>query len=812
MHEASEPLKGIDDIPEKFLEYLEDKDVLNNKNRINIINSSVNLIMFRKFYYDMKKFEYKEKQMRDDIHKFNEINHWYSQHRIYLKHNVLDRFPQPFSMGVVDFFDNSKKAIEMIEKGWDWSGHNDLLNEIATIQDRYRIKTKGVAKVAIILYSRDRLFDICNRIEVGHEMWRRMFRWYISGQKFPAFLFKFLERAILFFYDQNPKEMDKFLARMRVDTIGTLAIRITDLFYTTCAAYTGENRVWAVKKVMRYITTTSGFRFLLKHRLPLARPISERQTRTGLTIKRPGWHGGWPNSPKDIIPFLKAESCGLGFLQSKDRITIGKMSPLRRLAIAYVLRKFHKQNRNAEIQKVREVTFDTIEGFGKMSKTELIASMPTYKTWQFFAREEPVDELKNISAFGFSKKIFEELKKAIMEEDYADAKKFPEEMILPAFNLSVLFGSVQAAQQYKLAYERYYNGEIDENGKETNKKSKSKKVSWHDCAQAIKLPVSEPWCIAGWRGHVLKYPALAAYVHHFPKIERMMEDGLAKDRKIGGDRIIDLKATKFDKKKWLQDMNLSLNKIKAFAALIQYEKAKENPRLAELCANAPDGSLGNEEFENALDECKNVKTAEACPDCTIKGEEVGLDPLWLFKKLDYNDPLQYIIGEYTGCCQHIEGAGSSCVIHSGRSMYGATYVIWYDNQIVATSWAWRGTSGELVFDNIEAVNAKGEKGSKKDPSDRVQTAIAILYKEAAKRIQGRLCVTRVLVGANNSDISVSLLTNEKTKSVRYTKKLATPIDYKGYRDSKKEQILLLGWKDKKITIKKQKSVDEESDE
>ena len=107
---------------------------------------------------------------------------------------------------------------------------------------------------------------------------------------------------------------------------------------------------------------------------------------------------------------------------------------------------------------------------------------------------------------------------------------------------------------------------------------------------------------------------------------------------------------------------------------------------------------------------------------------------YTFEKMDDFDKRGPFLGLYTDCCQHLENAGSSCAIAGWTDSESGFYIIKKGNEIVAQSWAWRGKEGELCFDSIEGLGSVNIE------------AIALLYKKAARKLLGKLGVTKVTVG------------------------------------------------------------------
>lgn len=106
------------------------------------------------------------------------------------------------------------------------------------------------------------------------------------------------------------------------------------------------------------------------------------------------------------------------------------------------------------------------------------------------------------------------------------------------------------------------------------------------------------------------------------------------------------------------------------------------------------------------------------PVCTMKSEEFGLNPGYYITKLSEHDVRGAMLGYFLGCCQHIEGQGTTCVAHAISSEYGGTYVLFkgeisddkkttltrpHKDKIIAGTWAWTDNQNVLMFDSIETT-------------------------------------------------------------------------------------------------------------
>lgn len=111
---------------------------------------------------------------------------------------------------------------------------------------------------------------------------------------------------------------------------------------------------------------------------------------------------------------------------------------------------------------------------------------------------------------------------------------------------------------------------------------------------------------------------------------------------------------------------------------------------------------------------------------------------WKFYKLDRDDPRGPFLGNYTGCCQHPNGAGASCAKYGVVSPYSGFVVLEHRGDIKYQSWIWR-KSDTLVFDSIEGLSDM--KANAKD-----------IYLEGIHSFKGGLGINRILVGTGYGSI------------------------------------------------------------
>lgn len=181
-------------------------------------------------------------------------------------------------------------------------------------------------------------------------------------------------------------------------------------------------------------------------------------------------------------------------------------------------------------------------------------------------------------------------------------------------------------------------------------------------------------------------------------------------------------------------------------------------------------------FDEALDIIKKgPKKLSYIPNVKIEGSLIGQPP-YLFETMSTVDPMIFILGKKTSCCQNIDGNGRDSVLHGATQPYGGFVRILKRGSAdpwVAQSWVGLTEDNEILFDSIEY-----NKGH--DPQ-----VITELYSLAATAILLRNPkIKRVLFGKAIKDQTYPLLQRPKEGYSRI-------IGYKnvGY-DSKNERYIL----------------------
>lgn len=101
---------------------------------------------------------------------------------------------------------------------------------------------------------------------------------------------------------------------------------------------------------------------------------------------------------------------------------------------------------------------------------------------------------------------------------------------------------------------------------------------------------------------------------------------------------------------------------------------------------------------------KIVKSSRSFP--TVSGKLENTDYSW--ESMDMGNPRGWVVGLETNCCQHLEGAGKTCVHFAAKNPRNSgIFRVMKNNKTVAQSWIWfNQETGDFVFDNIEVLGGE----------------------------------------------------------------------------------------------------------
>lgn len=113
-----------------------------------------------------------------------------------------------------------------------------------------------------------------------------------------------------------------------------------------------------------------------------------------------------------------------------------------------------------------------------------------------------------------------------------------------------------------------------------------------------------------------------------------------------------------------------------------------------------------------------------------------------------DDIINLVIGTYTSCCQHLDGAASKLCTESWTDVNSANYVFKRNNKIIAHMWCWLDKTGILVIDSIE--------GLENTPVE----SVANIVTQFAKTYQNDLYVSGTNYGLTNDVVNLLNVTKE----------------------------------------------------
>jgi hypothetical protein len=143
--------------------------------------------------------------------------------------------------------------------------------------------------------------------------------------------------------------------------------------------------------------------------------------------------------------------------------------------------------------------------------------------------------------------------------------------------------------------------------------------------------------------------------------------------------------------------------------------------------------------------------------------------------LPREDTRGLFLGEYTNCCQHPDGEREACAWYGQEKPNSGFLVFENDSRtIIAQSWTWINQSGDLCFDNCEALGL-----GQQEPT------VILLYEEIAQKILEMHPVNRVLLGANGDLYGAPPAWGKVHKVGRSL----LPEDYQDYTDAERVHVI-----------------------
>ena len=158
----------------------------------------------------------------------------------------------------------------------------------------------------------------------------------------------------------------------------------------------------------------------------------------------------------------------------------------------------------------------------------------------------------------------------------------------------------------------------------------------------------------------------------------------------------------------LEDLNVK-------AASLRYTRYHENPELALLCWQH---HVKEDEFNQCLEADKKHKQEDRMPNIKVELDSPNGKHHYVLTKLPSRDPLGYVLGHMTDCCQHICTSAGQCVIDGMQLSTSGFYVLLKGKKIfsshvnplfdknyrvIAQAYAWLSQKNALVLDSWESL-------------------------------------------------------------------------------------------------------------
>lgn len=242
---------------------------------------------------------------------------------------------------------------------------------------------------------------------------------------------------------------------------------------------------------------------------------------------------------------------------------------------------------------------------------------------------------------------------------------------------------------------------------------------------------------------------------------------------------VQINATKINENKALFSKNTSYEQLKSYLNFIIYKNYDKNISAAELFTDLaiPEKYFDEYLLMNPHDNSSYI------PEVHIDGEALG-HKNFVLKKLNPADPRAALLGKFTSCCQSLTDEGAACVKYGIMSERSGFYVLstidptTKNERIVAQCWAWRGKNNSIVFDSVESnFNFRNKEGA--------LALITEFYAYLADKLVREKEVPNVMVGfGGDTPDSLKVIPSPHLH-------VAHPIDYAGYRDSKKQGFLAI---------------------
>lgn len=239
--------------------------------------------------------------------------------------------------------------------------------------------------------------------------------------------------------------------------------------------------------------------------------------------------------------------------------------------------------------------------------------------------------------------------------------------------------------------------------------------------------------------------------------------------------------------------------VAKYCALIRYQNVDlGNQKLAEIVGRYGYGQSQFEQIQTIYNQAKTLKDKYVIrADRAVEVNGVS------FRVLAKDDPLGFVIGNITNCCQHIGGAADSCV-RDGYTNPHAGFLVFEETlrdengkptgqkRILGQSYVWYDPQTQTVcYDNIEIpknILQELKSGEKQQKKLSVNTLIKTVVNSADEIMttmnQNGTKVKRVTIGKAYNDLQ-----DELSKKFKLTKHVAQHRGYHGYTDAREQYLI-----------------------
>ncbi len=244
---------------------------------------------------------------------------------------------------------------------------------------------------------------------------------------------------------------------------------------------------------------------------------------------------------------------------------------------------------------------------------------------------------------------------------------------------------------------------------------------------------------------------------------------------------------------------LSPRFVAEHCTLVEYENVDaDNLPLAEIVGHYSYSQKQFNDIQTIYNQAKALKD-----DYVIRADRTVEENGVTFRVLAKDDPLGFVIGDITNCCQHIGGAGDSCV-RDGYTNPHAGFLVFEEalrdengaptgqKRILGQAYVWYDPKTQTVcYDNIEIpdkVMSELERGEKHSQKLSMNTLMKTVVNSADAIMttmnQNGTKVKRVTVGMAYNDLN-----GELSKKFQLIPDVALHRGYKGYTDAKKQYLI-----------------------